>query len=490
MKLDVLCDGIADLNASSPLLPNINHITNDSRKAEPGSLFVAIEGAVYDGNRFIAHACQLGAVAVLTSKPQLVPCGIPALVSNEPRKAMALLSRKLYGFPDRELELIGVTGTNGKTTTAALVDQLLAGKGLAGRIGTLSNYTGVSEEVAIRATPESTEVYQMLREMVTQRCVYASVEISSHALVLYRVWGLTLRYAIFTNLTHDHLDYHKTMDAYFQAKMKIFDLLAPKGTAILNGDDPYCEKISLPGRTCFRFGQRAGVDLRFDDIELGPRSCRARFHYKGDSRVIEVPLLGLHNLYNLAGAMLVALLEGVTWDEIERVAVKLKPAAGRMEALDFGQKFGVVVDFAHTPDAMEHVLKSCRSFVTGSIHVVFGAGGNRDQAKRPKLGMIGSRFADHLYITSDNPRNEDPADIADQIVSGVDPEFSSDSWHVILNRRQAIARALTAAKPGDLVLILGKGHETTQEIAGVFHPFNDRSAVSQILCGRSDHGTL
>jgi len=481
MKLDVLCKGIVEMHMGAENIPDICHITHDSRKVEAGSLFVAIEGAVFDGNQFISHACQLGAVAVLTASPERVPCGLPILSCKEPRTAMALLSRKLYGFPDRELEVIGVTGTNGKTTTAFILDKLLSVKGLAGRIGTLSNYTGVSEELSIRATPESSEVYQLLREMVTQNCVYAAMEISSHALMMHRVWGLTLRYAVFTNLTHDHLDYHKSMDAYFKAKKRIFELLAPKGIALINSDDPYCRMIQLKDQKMITFGMDQHADLRFDVLELTGGGSRAEFFMGDERQECWIPLIGKHNLYNFAAAALVARLEGISWFDIAKRGCSLKPAPGRMESLTLGQPFDVAIDFAHSPDALENVLKSCRTITDGHVHVVFGAGGNRDNEKRPLMGIAAARNADYLYVTSDNPRMENPSTIIDEVTSQIQEECRVGKCRTNSDRKEAIRDAFNRAKKGDLILIAGKGHESMQEINGVLYPFNDRDVASQII---------
>ena len=490
MKLDVLCDGIVAMGWRSPMIPEICHITHDSRKVEPGSLFVAIEGLVFDGNQFIAHACQLGAVAVLTSKPDLVPCGIPTLVCSEPRKTMALLARKLYGFPDKELRIVGVTGTDGKTTTAFILDQLLAAKGLAGRIGTLSNYTGVSEEAAVRATPESSEVYQLLREMVTQKCVYASMEISSHALMLYRVWGLTLQYAVFMNMTKDHLDYHKTMENYLRAKLKIFELLAPQGIAVINSDDPYGQRIASEQNRIATFGRGPDCDLRFEAVQFTGKSSTAHFFSEGKRYTFQIPLIGLLNLYNFAAAALVARLEGISWEEIQEVAGRLKPTPGRMESLNLNQPFDVVIDFAHSPEALENVLKSCRTFTRGKVHLVFGAGGNRDREQRPLLGLAASGNGDRLYATSDNPRMEDPLQILNEVTSQIQEDCLTGKCQVIVDRREAIKAAINQAGPDDLVLIAGKGHESTQEIAGVLHPFNDRDVASELILKRKDNGSF
>ncbi len=481
MKLAELSRGIGELVDPSTGSLKINHITYDSRKAQHGSIFVAIEGSQRDGHDYIATAIQLGAVCVMTSKPEKVSTNIAILAVNEPRRAMAGVARRLYNNPDRELKAIGVTGTNGKTTFTYLVNQLLRPLGKAGRIGTLSYFNGVSEEKASRTTPESSDIFRYLREMASNQCKYAAVEISSHGLMLDRVLGLELHYAVFTNLSRDHMDFHGDMESYFSAKRKQFSLLVDNGLAVINIDDPYGHRIETPPNTRkLYYGRSENADLRFTPHKLSVDGADFDMSYQGQKQRFHIPLLGLHNIYNVAAAMAVALAEGRSLRELADDAGRLSPVPGRMELIRLGQEFGVIVDFAHTPDALLNVLRACKEAKPNRLLVLFGAGGDRDTSKRSEMGRIVDQFADLIFLTSDNPRSEDPEAIMDMVQKGVNrpagPKFDRH-W----DRRSSIERALTEAKPGDIVLIAGKGHETTQEINGIHHPFSDRKVASEII---------
>ena len=483
MKLVELAEGIGQLLEVDPgsREMEITQITHDSRKTQYGSIFVAIEGSNTDGHRYIGAAAQLGATCVMTAKPERVPCHIPIIQVTEPRKAMALAARRLHNYPDRHLRVIGVTGTNGKTTFTFVVNYLLMPAGRSGRIGTLSYYNGVSEERATRTTPESSEIYRCLGEMVANRCRYASIEISSHGLTFDRVKGLNLRYAVFTNLSRDHLDFHGTMERYFEAKQKQFALLVEGGTAIINGDDPYGRRIEVPdhAKTVY-YGEGENCNLRFTMKKLDVKGCWFEVAWQGETALFHIPLLGRHNIYNFVAALGVALGEGRTLAEMSGTHDALTPVPGRMEILNMGQDYGVIVDFAHTPDALEKVLQACRETNPNRLIVLFGAGGDRDQEKREEMGSIVDRFADVILLTSDNPRFEDPESIMDMVQTGI-ARPKGESFFRNWDRRETIKLALDMAKPGDLVLIAGKGHETTQEIRGVHHPFNDRYIAANII---------
>ena len=419
MKLAELNQGLCQLLNPKAGALEITDITHDSRKVQAGSIFVALEGAARDGHDYIACAAQLGAVCILTSTPEKVPCCLPILVHDEPRKAMARLARRLYNDPDKTLCVIGVTGTNGKTTTTCLIQHLIQPLGRCGRIGTLSYFNGCSEEKASRTTPEATDVYRCLGEMVANQCVYTAMEISSHGLALERILGLNLRYALYTNLSQDHLDFHGDMESYFQAKNKIFQLLEPGGIAIVNWDDASAHRLTFQKETrLIRFGRCDEAELRFEVVSLGVKGSRFRVFFEGQEAEFEIPLIGGHNIYNFVGALGVALCEGRSMEEMRSSCADISPVPGRCEGLDVGQDFGVLVDYAHTPDALAKVLQACRETSPRSLLVVFGAGGDRDTTKRHEMGAAVDAHADQIFLTSDNPRNEDPEAIMDMIQQG------------------------------------------------------------------------
>jgi len=485
MKLAELCAGIGELLDPTAGETAINHITHDSRKVQMGSLYVAIEGATIDGHRYISCASQQGASAVLTDKPDKVPCSIPIVAVSAPRRAMAMIARRLYDKPDEKLRVVGITGTNGKTTGTFLVSQLLEPLGKIGRMGTLSYFNGQQEETASHTTPESTDIYRMLAEMVTNGCRWAAMEISSHGLVYERVLGLKLRYAIFTNLSRDHIDFHGDMEQYFLAKQKQFDHLVPGGRAIINWDDAYGRRIALRDDVrLLRYGQAPEADLRFEIDSYTARGTRFRLSYEDQTVAFDLPLLGRHNVYNYAAAAAVALDEGVSLQRLAETSHRIHGVPGRTEIIDLGQDYAVIVDFAHTPDALENVLSACAAVNQGRVITVFGAGGNRDHSKRPEMGRVVDSLSDIVILTSDNPRTEDPQVIMDMVQAGMKRTPGGGDVIRDFDRRRAIENALDLARPGDLVLIAGRGHEAFQEIDGRRLPFDDRVVASQLIKAR------
>ncbi|CAM2006227.1 UDP-N-acetylmuramoyl-L-alanyl-D-glutamate--2,6-diaminopimelate ligase [Acanthopleuribacter pedis] len=473
MKLRDLIEGVGTLMTESSGDLKISHITHDSRKVQHGSMFVALEGRNRDGHQYVGCATQLGAVCILTNQPEKVPFSIPICKVDDPRKAMALLARRLNRYPDQQLKVVGVTGTNGKTTTTYLVAGILRKLGVTGRIGTLSYFNGTSEERATHTTPESSAFYQTLGEMALNKCRYAAVEVSSHGLMYDRVLGLELQYAIFTNLSRDHLDFHGNMESYFQAKHRIFSLLRKGGTAIINWDDPYAKRIVVPeGRETIRYGLTEDADLRFEVVSLGIKGAEFDIFFRGESARFRIPLMGLHNIYNYCCALAVAMGEGISLAEAAASTSEIRAVPGRLELMDCGQPFGVAVDFAHTPDALKSVLSACAETNPNRLITVFGAGGDRDHSKRPEMGAVAGRYSDLVILTTDNPRTEDPEVIMDMVQKGIKRPLGPGFIRQV-DRRQAIHAAIQAAEKGDLVVIAGKGHETTQEIHGRHYPFND-----------------
>lgn len=485
MKLGELSQGIGQLLEPGTADIEINQITHDSRKVQHGGIFVALEGAHSDGHHYIACASQLGAVCIATNHPEKVPCHMPILMVEDPRTAMALLARKLYDFPDRQLKIVGLTGTNGKTTGTYLIQNLLRPLGNCGRTGTLSYYNGIGEEKASRTTPEASDAFRTLREMVVNGCKYAAMELSSHGLVLQRVKDLEVQYAIFTNLTRDHLDFHDSMENYFAAKQLLFtEHLVPGGTAIVNWDDPWARRLAIPASArLLKLGQCEEANFRFVVEEMSVTGSRFTVALDGKRQAFHLPMLGIHNIYNFCNALGVAVCEGRSMAEVAAQTHAICTVPGRSEMLNLGQHYGVMVDFAHSPDALKNVLVSCREITKGKLIIVFGAGGDRDQSKRPEMGKMADTYADVIVLTSDNPRTEDPEAIMDMVQNGIDREPGPTfirQW----DREQAIFEAIAQAKAGDLVLLAGKGHETSQEIGRTFHPFDDRQVAAQCIRAR------
>ena len=483
MRLDAL---LADLGTRT-CGPDIDvvDLTSDSREVRPGWAFVALKGEQADGAAYVPQALAQGACAILSEAPLDLPEGIAGgLLVGEPRHQMALLARRLHGEPDRRLALIGVTGTNGKTTTTTLIRQLLRGAGLGcGVIGTVLNAAGNLEEEAIRTTPESTAFYRWLRRGVEAKDVASAVEVSSHALCLGRVHGATFGVGVFTNLTQDHLDYHGTLEAYFAAKAR---LKAQCGRFLVNVDDPFGQRLLAEGG-CTSYALERHADYRAADLELCPTGSRFILETPLHVWEVESPLLGRFNAYNLLASLAACAEAGFDLNQVIPAVPAVTGAPGRLERVDSGQPFGVMVDYAHTPDALEKLLAEGRRLLPpgGRLHVLFGCGGDRDRTKRSLMAAAVAAGADVLWHTSDNPRTEDPERILDDAAPGIPAALRSDAtrYHRDADRRRAVASALADCRPGDLLLLAGKGHEPYQEIHGVKHPYSDRAAVEAALRG-------
>ncbi len=434
-------------------------VAEDSRRCREGDVFVAMPGTREDGLKYARDAVKRGAVAIASAEdPQ---AGVPWL-RVEGRAAAGRLGDLVYGDPSRQIQLVGVTGTNGKTTTAHLTAQLLPGQ--VGFIGTTGvRYPG-AQLPAENTTPSATETRRLLRAMADAGCVACAMEVSSHALVQGRVDGLRFRAAVYTNLTGDHLDYHGTLLEYAAAKQRLFDLLDPDATAILNARDDFCARVRTRARVV-RFAARAVV------VE----PLRTRFRWRG--REVWTPLVGRHNAENAAAALEAACALGVEPAEAVEALKGALPARGRLEPVQ-QEPFLVLVDYAHTDDALEKALTTVREVTRGSVHLVFGCGGDRDKTKRPRMGAVAAKRADHIVITNDNPRSEDPGRIAQEILEGLGHRRR---FSVQLDRRAAIREAIAAAQPGDAVLIAGKGHETSQIVGQEVFPFDDAAVAREEL---------
>jgi len=481
MKLDALIDGIAQRRSGPDV--EVVDLTSDSREVGPGWVFLALKGEKADGASFVPQALAQGACAVISDGPEDVPEGVAMCTFlADPRLRMAEMARRVHGTPDEHLALIGVTGTNGKTTTSTLIRQLLRGAGIGcGLIGTVLNAAGDLQEEAIRTTPESPTFYRWLRRSVDAGDAASAVEVSSHALCLGRVHGALFKVGVFTNLTQDHLDYHGTLEAYFDAKALLRN---QSGRFLVNADDPYGRRL-LEGGRCWSYAIDHEADYRLTDLVLGPTGTRFTLHGLQGTFPVDSPLLGRFNAYNLLAALAACAEAGFDLNLLVPVVPQVTGAPGRLERVDCGQPFGVMVDYAHTPDALEKLLAEGRRLLPqdGRLHVLFGCGGDRDRAKRPLMAAAVAAGADVLWHTSDNPRTEDPERILDDAAPGIPESIRGNAarYHRNADRRAAVAQALADCRPGDLLLLAGKGHEPYQEIHGVKYPYSDRSAVEAVL---------
>jgi len=460
----------------------IADVTHDSRRCGPGSLFVAIRGTVTDGNRFVEAARKKGAVAIGSEAP---PSGEGTWVRvPDARQALATLSAAQLGDPARELELVGVTGTNGKTTTAYLVDSALRAAGeKAGLLGTVEYRVADRVAEAARTTPESSDLQALLRAMADAGCRRAVLEVSSHSLALHRVHGLEFRVAVFTNLTRDHLDFHGDMDAYFAAKRALFERhLREDGRAIVNLDDDRAAEVVRASRApAWTYSlENPKADLLAEDVRLSLRGTRFRARTPAGVLEVETALIGRFNVQNVLGALGAGLALGLPPDAVQRGIASLRGVPGRMERVVGGQDFTVLVDYAHTDDALKNLLETVRDLQPRRVITVFGCGGDRDRTKRPLMGAVAARLSDVIVLTSDNPRSEPPEAILDEIRRGVPPARAADTL-VIPDRRDAITRALEMGREGVCVVIAGKGHEPYQVLRDRTVPFDDRQVARDVL---------
>jgi UDP-N-acetylmuramoyl-L-alanyl-D-glutamate--2,6-diaminopimelate ligase len=453
-------------------------LAHDSRNVTRGDLFVCVPGRMSDGHRHAAQALDAGAVALVVEQP--LGTGAPELVVTDSRRALGRLAAELLKRPADALELIGVTGTNGKTTTAYLLESILRAAGrTTGLIGTIETRIGDDARPGVRTTPESLDLQLLLLEMKQRGVESVVMEVTSHALVLHRVEGLRFASAAFTNLSQDHLDFHADMEDYFAAKRLLFqpERLA-KGA--INVDDSYgrtlLDEVFVP---CVGYGVANDADVRGGEVRLGRWRTDFIVSVAGEDRHIKLTtsLLGQFNVSNCLAACATALQVGIPADAIEAGILGLKAVPGRFEPVDEGQPFTVVVDYAHTPDSLDNVLRAARRLADhtgGRVLCAFGCGGDRDRGKRPLMGAVAARLADVVVVTSDNPRSEDPLAIIDQVVEGVLAVRPTGPDEILVDRRQAIRVLCAAGRPGDVLLIAGKGHETGQEFAGRTVAFDDR----------------
>ncbi len=463
---------------------DIRAIEYDSRKVRSGSLFLALRGFTSDGNAFVPEARRRGAAAVLTDEPatmaafsgQLTVVRIP-----DARKAMALIADRFHGSPQSMLVMTGITGTNGKTTTSYMVRSIFETAGIGcGLIGTIRHVVGGELVESSNTTPEAPDIHRFLARMAAARQGACVMEVSSHALALSRVYGIRFRAAAFTNLTRDHLDFHGDLMAYLDAKSLLFSELSGDSTAVINGDDPSAQHIRMVSRggAVVTYGFDTANDMHPVSLDLDGRGSRVEFLSPWGPLAVSLNLPGRFNVMNAMAAAGIALSCGIPPEIVTEGLESLRSVDGRFQPVNAGQDFAVIVDYAHTPDALERVLSATREITPGKLISVFGCGGDRDRGKRPLMGDISARLADYSVVTSDNPRTEDPLAIITEITAGMN---GARNYDVVPDRAAAIARALELARPGDSVVIAGKGHEDYQIIGTTKNHFDDAETARRIL---------
>ncbi len=463
----------------------IHGIEYDSRRLEEGGLFVAVPGFTMDGHEFIPDAIARGASAVMveTMQPNL---DVPQILVKNCRQAMSQAARCFFGDPAARLRVIAVTGTNGKTTTTFLIKQGLESAGFrVALMGTIQNMIGDAVYPAARTTPEAIDIQRFLAQAVSEGCQYLVFEASSHGLALGRIDDVEVDVAVFTNLSQDHLDFHDSFEAYFEAKAQLFHQLnrhrsKPSKAAVINGDDPYGQrlmKFDLPN--VYPYGIHEG-SIQASQVCIHGSGVSYRLQSPTHEFAVDLPLAGMFNVYNSLAAAAVLIHEGFDTAAMERAMEALRPVPGRFELVQVGQPFPVVVDYAHTPDGLTNVMATARSVCSGRVIAVFGAGGDRDAAKRPLMAAAAGEFADYIIITSDNPRSEEPLAICGQVEQGL-IAMGFRAYHVEPSRQVAIQQAVTMANADDIVVIAGKGHETYQEVSGKRSHFDDREVAGAAL---------
>ncbi len=482
MKLSQLLRVIRPLDLTGPEEVEVTGLSSFSREVEPGFLFAALKGQKHDGVQFVPEALERGAVAILSEAKPPADWPLTWVRVADARESLALLAAEFYGHPSKSLKLIGITGTKGKTTISYLLEAIIqkAG-GQPGVIGTI-NYRGpgVSQE-ARRTTPEAPELQKILRTFLDHGGTHAILEVSSHSLVLKRVVGVHFDVALFTNLSPEHLDFHPTMEDYFEAKKKLFFLNTKKRTAVVNHDDAYGKSLiaELP-MTTITFGFEPQALIRASEAKFTEKETTILIDYPGGEVELVTPLLGRHNVYNILAAFATGLVLNLDVAAIVAGISAVKKVPGRLEKIENKLGLSIFVDYAHTEAALRSVLESLRSLNPRRLIVVFGCGGDRDKGKRPKMGQVAGELADIVIITSDNPRSEDPLAIIAEIENGVQLA-GVKQYFVEPDRRLAIWQALKLARKGDTLLVAGKGHEEYQEIKGQKIPFKDSEVIRELL---------
>jgi len=485
---------LAGVRLKTPLSPQPSQIRlegldYDSRRVKPGFLFFAFPGARADGREFARDAIQRGAVAVAGESAAIDGISVPWIKVEHGRQALALASHNFYGRPAERIALTGITGTNGKTTTSFLVDSILRAAGnTTALIGTIEYHLAGQVLPAVNTTPESLDLDRLFATLLERGGTHATLEVSSHALALGRVYGLRFHTAIFTNLTRDHLDFHHTMEDYFAAKQLLFSGAGapPPYWAVLNRDDEWCRKLELsPDTQVLWYGLGQGATVRARHISSSLQGLRFEVQTRNLRFTVESPLLGKINVYNILAACSAGLTYELPPEIIVQGIAQCRAVPGRFERVDEGQPFGVVVDYAHTDDALKNTIAVARGLAPKRIITLFGCGGDRDRSKRPLMGQVAAENSDFVVLTSDNPRSEDPLAIMNDALVGI---RRTDVPHVIEpDRATAIARAIKEARAGDIVILAGKGHETYQVLKDKTIAFDDREMARGVLRGFGYH---
>ena len=497
MKLSELIKGVNLKSATGNMDIEISNIAYDSRKVTPGTLFVAIKGLKTDGHLYIKDAAAKGAAALITEKISddiIKSIHIPILTVSDSRKAIAQVAINYYGNPSGDISLIGVTGTNGKTTTTYLIKAILEGSDhKVGLIGTLSYFNGTMVSESIHTTPEAMEFQGLLRDMVNNGCKFAVTEVSSHSLALDRVYGTHFSTAVFTNLTQDHLDFHDDMENYFHAKALLFSNMSPKKMGIINTDDPYGRRLlALTKYPAYSYGLKNNADIQGEDIHLSMDGIEFTAVTPAGRIPIKSRLVGIYNVYNILASIGAAISCNIPPEKIASGIASLISVPGRFEKIDSGLGFNIVVDYAHTEDALRMLLEAASGFTPQRIITLFGCGGDRDRGKRPLMGRAAIELSDFVIVTSDNPRTEDPNIIIEEVESGIKEALAAanrkaSGYKVIPDRRSAIVEAINMAEKGDLVVIAGKGHEDYQILGKEKFHFDDREEARMAIRKRIGH---
>jgi len=478
MKLEKLLAGVNIVASNVPTSMEITDVVYDSRKVKAGSMFVAVTGFATDGNKYIPMALEKGAAVVITAQPQKED--IPYVQVESDRLALAQIGANFYDHPGKAMKLVGITGTNGKTSSTLLLkhvlEQVLGAK--VGLMGTMENMIGSESVPTERTTPESFELQALLARMRDAGCTYAIMEVSSHAIALQRVAGLQYAVAAFTNLTEDHLDFHKTMEEYCRTKAELFSHC---DKAVANKDDAWFAQMTQKA-TCplLSTSVKGEGDLKAEQLQLLSDGISFTAVYQQERVAVKLPIPGKFTVYNALTVLGCALQLGISLADAAAALRTAKGVKGRVEVVPTpGKEYTVLIDYAHTPDGLENVLSSVKNFCKGRLIAVFGCGGDRDPVKRPIMGKIGVEIADIAVITSDNPRTEEPMKIIEDILKGIDP--AKNNYKVLENRPKAIQYAMDIAKKNDIIILAGKGHETYQEICGVKHHLDEREVVAAYL---------
>jgi UDP-N-acetylmuramoyl-L-alanyl-D-glutamate--2,6-diaminopimelate ligase len=491
MKIENLFDGVPCVKFTGRKEAEIQGIAYSSRVVSQDYLFAALKGEKRDGNDFVSDAIARGAVAILSERP--VPSGFDLnwMEAKEARKSLALCSANFYSHPSRHLKVVGITGTKGKTTVTYILESILEKSNLsAGVIGTIS-YRGPGLNLtAERTTPEAPDLQRMMKAMVEQNATHCLMEVSSHSLELDRVIGIDYDVVVFTNLSGEHLDYHRTIERYFEAKKKLFLLNQQQRMAVINTDDRWGKKlIEELHMDMITYGLNPEAMIRAEEFALSENGIEMVLHHPGGKMELSSPLLGRPNVYNILAAVAVALVLNISEVGISEGISSLREVPGRFERIKNSHGLHIIVDYAHNDDALRNLLETAKELAPQKVILVFGAGGDRDKSKRPRMGEVASSLADHIIITSDNPRSEDPFAIISDIEKGM-KKSGYNQYEVEVDRRKAIEQALAKATPGDYVLVAGKGHEKYQIIGNRIIPFNDIEVIQELLEKRTRMGQI